>query len=284
MTPLYQLPSPFPTEWGTLLLLEPPTADAASLRQQLLDESYTKPFVVDDGTCRYLYFNVRLMQSAMRIKAPDDLELRYTQLMMAALLFCPRPRRILLIGLGGGSLAKFCHRRLPGAQLTAVELDPHVIALRDAFMVPADDARLQIVAGDGREYLADVAKGVDLLLVDAFDGCGLAPGFADRVFFERARAKLAGKGVLVINLAGERETYAGLISEVQTVFDDQVIVLSVPEDGNHILFAFRDPMFEPRWRWLHNFARELRATYGLDFPTFAAKLEQAAKRGLPRFA
>ena len=284
MTPLFALPSPFQTEWGTLLLLEPPTADAATLRQQLLEENYDKPFVVDDGSCRYLYFNIRLMQSAMRIKAPDELELRYTQQMMAALLFCPRPRRILLIGLGGGSLAKFCHRRLPGAQLTAVELDPHVIALREAFMLPADDARLQVVAGDGREYLAKVAQGIDLLLVDAFDASGLAPGFADQFFFARARAKLAGKGVLVINLAGERETYAGLISEVQSVFDDQVIVLSVPEDGNHILFAFRDPMFEPRWRWLHNFARELRATYGLDFPTFAKRLEQAAKRGLPRFA
>lgn len=282
MTPLYQLPSPFPTEWGTLLLLEPPSADAATLRQQLLDESYAKPFVVDDGSCRYLYFNVRLMQSAMRIKAPHALELRYTQQMMAALLFCPHPRRILLIGLGGGSLAKFCHQRLPGAHCCAVELDPYVIALRDAFMLPADDTRLQIVAGDGREYLSEVAEGIDLLLVDAFNAQGVAPGFADRVFVERACAKLSDKGVLVMNLAGERQSYEGLIHEVLTVFDDRILLLAVPEDGNHILFAFRDPAFAPRWRWLHNLARELRANHGLDFPDFAQQLERAARQGQSR--
>ena len=282
MTTLYQLPSPFPTEWGTLLLLESPDADAATLRQQLLDESYTKPFVVDDGSCRYLYFNVRLMQSAMRIKAPDDLELRYTQQMMAALLFCPRPRRILLIGLGGGSLTKFCYRRLPGAHCCVIELDPDVIALRDVFMLPGDDDRLQVVAGDGREHLAEVAEGIDLLLVDAFNAEGVAPGFADRAFVERAYAKLSNQGVLVMNLAGERHSYEGLIHEVLTVFDDRTLLLPVPEDGNHILFAFRDPAFAPRWRWLHNHARELRAKHGLDFPRFAQQLERAARQDQPR--
>lgn len=284
MTGYFSIPSPFQTEWGTLLLLEPPTSDAERLRQTLLDESYDKPFVVDDGEVRYLYFNVRLMQSAMRIKAPHDLELRYTQQMMACLLFCPRPRRLLLIGLGGGSLVKFCYRRLPATRITAVELDPNVIAWRNAFSLPADDERLRIVCGDGRAYLEQTTKGIDLLLLDAFDGFGMAPGFANRDFFATAHARLAAKGILVINLAGERETYAGLISEAESVFDQQVIVMPVPEDGNHILFAFRDATFEPRWRWLHNFARELRATHGLDFPAFAQKLEQAAKRGLPRFA
>jgi len=283
VTGYFSIPSPFRTEWGTLFLLEPPTADADQLRQQLLDESYDKPFVVDDGSVRYLYFNVRLMQSAMRIKAPHDLELRYTQQMMACLLFCPRPRRALLIGLGGGSLAKFCYRHLPNTQVTAIEIDPHIIAWRHAFLLPADDERLQIIQGDGRDYLAQTSKGTDLLLVDAFDGCGLAPGFSDTAFLETAHTKLSDKGILVINLAGEREIYADLICAAQTVFDQQVIILSVPEDGNHILFAFRDAAYEPRWRGLHNLARELRATHGLDFPGFAQKIEQAAKRGLPSF-
>ena len=44
------------------------------------------------------------------------------------------------------------------------------------------------------------------------------------------------------------------------VFDDQVIVISVPDDGNHVLYAFKEQYFEPRWRWLHSFAKELRAS------------------------
>jgi spermidine synthase len=281
-TGLFAMPSPFDAEGGTVLLLEPPWAKAGDLRAQLLAESYPKPFVIDDGKQRYLYFNVHLMQSAMALRAPNALELRYTQKMMCFLLFHPRPRRIDLIGLGGGSLVKFCHHRLPGTQLTAVELDPNVIALRDAFAVPADGPRLQILQGDGAEYLAQCAKGIDVLLVDAFDKTGFAPSLANHEFFENTFSKLAGNGVLVINLAGEKESYAGLIGEAMEVFDDQVIVISVPEDGNHVLFAFKDRYFEPRWRWLHNYAKELRARLDLDFPAFALKLERSTKLGLAR--
>ncbi len=282
MTKLYEMPSPFEVETGTVLMHEPSWAREGELRAQLLDESYPKPFVIDDGKSRFLYFNVRLMQSEMSLKAPHDLAIRYTQKMMAFLLFQPRPKRLVLIGLGGGSLIKFCYYRLPGTQLTAIELDPNVIAFRDTFFVPPDDDRLQVLEADGAEFLEKTDKGIDVLLVDAFDKTGFAPSLANREFFENAFAKLAGNGVLVINLAGEKETYAGLIGEAMHVFDDQVIVISVPDDGNHVLYAFKERYFEPRWRWLHNYAKELRAKLGLDFPAFVQKMERSTKLGLAR--
>ncbi|MCL2636376.1 MAG: spermidine synthase-like protein, partial [Betaproteobacteria bacterium] len=216
------------------------------------------------------------------LRASYYLVIRFTRKMMAFLLFQPRPRRIALIGLGGGSLLKFCHHRLPGAQLTAIELDPHVIAFRDTFLLPPDGPRLQVLQADGAEYLARADKGIDALLVDAFDKTGFAPGLAKREFFANAYAKLSGNGVLVINLAGEKESYAGLIGEAMQVFDDQVIMISVPDDGNHVLYAFKERCFEPRWRWLHNYAKELRSRFGLDFPAFAQKMERSAKLGLAR--
>ncbi|MBU1362887.1 MAG: spermidine synthase-like protein [Gammaproteobacteria bacterium] len=276
------MPSPFEVETGTVLMHEPSWAREGELRAQLLDESYPKPFVIDDGKSRFLYFNVRLMQSEMSLKAPHDLAIRYTQKMMAFLLFQPRPKRIVLIGLGGGSLIKFCYQRMPGTQLTAVELDPNVIAFRDTFLMPPDDDRLQVLEADGAEFLESTEKGIDALLVDAFDKTGFAPSLANREFFDNAYAKLSGNGVLVINLAGEKETYAGLIGEAMHVFDDQVIVISVPDDGNHVLYAFKERHFEPRWRWLHNYAKELRAKFGLDFPAFVQKMERSTKLGLAR--
>lgn len=279
---LFAMPSPFELETGTVLMHEPSWAREGELRAQLLDESYPKPFIIDDGKSRFLYFNVRLMQSEMLLKAPNDLAIRYTQKMMAFLLFQPRPKRIVLIGLGGGSLIKFCYYRLPGTQLTAIELDPEVIAFRDSFLLPPDDARLQVLQADGAEYLEKTEKGIDVLLVDAFDKTGFAPSLANREFFDNAYAKLSGNGVLVINLAGEKETYAGLIGEAMHVFDDQVIVISVPDDGNHVLYAFKEHYFEPRWRWLHNYAKELRAKFALDFPAFVQKMERSTKLGLAR--
>ncbi|MBL8436687.1 MAG: spermidine synthase-like protein [Zoogloeaceae bacterium] len=278
--PWFEMPSPFESEVGKVLLLEPPWASRELLQAQLLDESYAKPFVIDNGEERHLFFNLRLTQSVMRLREPNELAARYTQAMMSFLLFSPRPKRIVLIGLGGGSLLKFCFHRLPAAALTAVEIDPHIIALREAFQMPPDGPRLQILNGDGAEYLVEPGHGMDILLVDAFDKAGFAPNLANRAFFEAARARLSGNGVLVVNLAGDPANYAGLLSEAMHVFDDQVIVFAVPEDCNHILLAFKKRNFEPRWRWLHNHARELRARYALDFPDFVRRIERSTKLGL----
>lgn len=279
---LFSLPSPFELESGTILLHEPPWSNESVLRAQLLDESYAKPFVVEDDKRRYLYFNTRLMQSAMRLADPNALDLAYTQQMMSFLLFLPHPRRIVLIGLGGGSLMKFCATRMPAVVFTAVDISPDVIAFRELFQLPPDDARLRILEADGAAYMQDTEKGIDVVLVDAFDEHGFAPPLANRDFLDSIFGKLSGNGVLVINLAGEKESYAGLIGLAMDVFDEQVIVFPVPEDGNHILLAFRAPYFEPRWRWLHNHAKELRAKFGLDFPAFVQKIERAAKLGLAR--
>lgn len=278
----FQIPSPFQTEEGILNLLEPQDSSVRVLRDSLLSERYSKPFVLEDRELRYLYFNIRLMQSAMRLKSPDDLILRYTQKMMAFLLFQSRPKRLVLLGLGGGSLVKFCYRRLPGTHITAVELSPHVLAFRELFLVPPDDERLCILEEDGAEYISRVERGIDVLLVDTFDKEGFAPELASEAFFRQAWEKLSGNGILVVNLAGEPATYAGLVGEVMGVFEDQVIVVSVPEDGNHILYAFRNRHFDPRWRVVHNLAKEMKARYGLDFPRFSEKLERAAKQGIAR--
>ena len=281
-TIFFTLPSPFDGHAGTVYLQEPPDSRPGALRARLLDESYERPFVLDDGECRYLYFNVRLMQSAMRLKAPDALEIRYTQKMLACLLFKPKPRRLLLIGLGGGSIVKFCYRRLPGTQITAVELNPAVIAFRSLFKLPDDDARLQIVCADGADYVAAAVRGIDVILLDAFDKEGYVPELARSEFFEAIFEKLSGSGVLVVNLAGEHASYAGLVGRVMAVFDDRVIVISVPEDGNHVLYAFKDRNFDPRWKTLANQAKELKARYGLDFPRFVEKMERASKQGVAR--
>ena len=276
------MPSPFDPDGGRVLLLEPPWASAEALQSQLLAETYPKPYVMDDGERRFLHFNERLIQSAMRLAAPNELDLRYTQKMMSFLLFRARPRRLVLIGLGGGSLVKFCHARLPATQVTVLENNPDVIALREAFLVPPDGPNLKVLAADGAEYLEQTENGIDVLLVDAFDSAGFAPGLANREFFEQARARLTGSGVLVVNLAGDRQRYEGLIGVVMQVFDDRAIVVPVPEDHNHVLLAFRDPAFEPDWRRLRARARELRARYGLDFPAFLEKIERSAKLGLAR--
>ena len=87
-----------------------------------------------------------------------------------------------MIGLGGGSLAKACYRCLPDCDITVVEIDPKVIALRDAFHVPPDDARFRIVCADGVDYVALAAGSPDVLLLDGFDARGLPDALSEPVF------------------------------------------------------------------------------------------------------
>jgi spermidine synthase len=280
--PWFEMPSPFDANGSRVLMLEPPGASAGKLRAQLLDETYTKPYVIDDGEQRFLHFSGRLIQSAMRLAAPNDLELRYTQKMMSFLLFRSRPRNILLIGLGGGSLVKFCHTRLPATLLTVLENNPDVIALRDAFLMPHDGPNLKVHEAEGAAYLLQTEDDIDVLLVDAFDSTGVSASLANKEFFEQAYVKLAGSGVMVVNLAGDERSYAGLIGLAMQVFDDQVILFAVEGGDNYILIAFKDRDFEPNWRRLAGLSKELRAKYGLAFPDFLEKIERSAKRGLAR--
>lgn len=274
----FEIPSPFVTAPGSVLLADPPKANVRKLKAMLLDETYPKPFVIDDGELVTLYFNIRLIQSVMRLDTPNTLELRYTRKMMSFLLFNPSPRRITLIGMGGGSLVKFCHHHLPSCHLTAIEYDPGVIAFRDIFKLPPDGPCLQILQTDGAEYLSGADKGIDVLLVDAFDKTGVAPALASREFFETAFARLSPKGQFIINLAGDKRRFRGLIAEVTDVFDGRVIVVPVRGDGNSVLLAFKDTRFIPHWRRLHTQAKTLKDKFGLDFPDYARKIEGAAKR------
>lgn len=279
MHSLLEFPSPFPAEPGVVRLLEPPGSDAAALAARLVAGDYGKPFVLENGGLRALHFSLGYVQSVMDIANPSALVLAYARAMMAFLLFNPRPRRIGMIGLGGGSLASFCHRHLAAAELTVVEIDADVIALRRHFGVPADDARFRVLHADGVRWLGETQTRSDVLLIDAFGAEGVAHTLLDTDFHANAFRHLGGHGVLVMNLAGARESFAPHVARLLEIFDERVIAIPVREDGNHILFAFRDPAFTPRWNWMRSQAHALQARTGLDFPNLARALEAGERQG-----
>jgi spermidine synthase len=274
---LLSVTNPFNADHGLLRLMEPRDASTQKIVEYMLDGSYRKPYIVEDGQLRYLHFSFAYVQSVMRIGEPDALDLRYTIKMMGFLLFQPCPTHVMLLGLGGGSLAKYCFRQLPKARITVVEIDPHVIALRKHFMIPNDDDRFRVICEDGAQHIATQDEPIDVLLVDAFDASGLAKSMADRCFLQSAYDRLAADGVLVMNLAGDKACYTPLLADAKAVFDHQTLVIPVSDDGNHILFAFKNPRFEPDWRRLRARAKELRTRYQLDFPSLVQLLERATR-------
>jgi spermidine synthase len=189
------------------------------------------------------------IQSTMSLLNPYALDLEYTRLMMGFLLFNHQPQHILMVGLGGGSIPKFCHRYLAETQIDVVEIDPAVIALRDEFQIPPDDARFTIIEDDGALYLQDELAPVDVLLIDAYDGYGMPESLCDLEFFEDCEAALTDDGMLVVNLHLESETYHVCLAHLRTVFGSSLFEVIDDDMTNSIVYACKGNLFETiDWR------------------------------------
>lgn len=255
---------------GTLVrVMEPTAAASAVLCQRLMAGTYDKPFLVEDGKHRAMCFTVDgSVQSEMRIDDPDALVNEYTRKMMAFLLFCPEPRRILMIGLGGGSLVKFCSRRLRSTHVTVVEIDANVIALRAHFSIPPDGTDLRVVHGDGARYVADLADSAefpDVLLVDAYDRNGISRSIAEPEFIENSRRILGDDGVFVMNLAAHESDSTLHVERIRKVFGDPVIPVTVGWGGNMVVFAGPALRDRRRLEAAPENARRVERTLDLDF-------------------
>ena len=248
VSPMLESPAPFLIKKGILRLIEPADADLRELTGQILAGTYAKPFVIDDDRKRSLHFSLAHVQSAMRIDEPFALELAYTRKMMAFQLFLPQPRQVLLIGLGGGSLAKYCYRHLPQSRIVNVEVDGDVLAFRDLFEIPPDDRRFSIVHADAVDYLAKGAETADTILLDGYDHHGITAGFHDRDFYLNLRRHLSAEGILVANLSGERSEYQAHLGLMRKVFENRVLVLDVAGVKNRIAFAFNSGDFRRHFK------------------------------------
>jgi spermidine synthase len=201
-----------------------------------------------------LSFASTLIQSCMRLDDPIDLVLDYTRVMMGFLLLNPAPRSLLMIGLGGGSMLKYLHSHLPDTDLTTVELHPEVIALREDFHIPPDDARMRVVCADGARFVRHPPHVYDVILVDGFDGHGLPSALCSRSFYSDCRAALSPDGILVANVQADTAQTRQIGARLQKVFDKAVLSVPSEEGGNDILTATsRDTLaraqveFDARW-------------------------------------
>jgi spermidine synthase len=228
--------------------------------------------IVDCANERHLQFSPEALQSRMRLDDPYALIAPYTRQMMSFLLFNPDPARILMIGLGGGSLAKFCYRHLPNTQITVVEIDARVIALRDSFYIPADDQRFRVIHDDGANYLAAAADPVDVILVDAYDEGGVAPSLASTNFFRDVSRNLTSDGVLVMNLHGEPADFATHLQEVRASFSQRALLVSVASNDNALLCAFGKDATPPAAIQLFLRARYLQSKLKLHFRNYLQRL------------
>lgn len=203
------------------------------------------PRQVRRGELLDLRFESGVSQSRMRADAPDELVVDYTRTMLGALLLQPAPRSIGMVGLGGGSQAKFCLRHLPAAHVEAFEIDPRVLAMRADFHVP-DHPRLRLVQGDAAQWLPQRRDAYSLLLVDGYDASGIPAALSTQAFVDACRDALQPDGALATNLfaADHAEHFARL----QAAFGGNTLLLEEPRQSNRVAFAWREGVALERLR------------------------------------
>ena len=245
------------------------TSDASSpKRRRIVYAPVT--FSEEDGV-RYLHFGTEWIQGAMRLKAPDLIELEYAQQMMAWSLFIDGPRAIAQLGLGAAALTRFCHRHYPEAQVTAVELNPSVIiAARTMFGLPDDDATLAVVTADAEAWVHDAAHHgtLDALQVDLYDATAAGPVLDSAAFYADCRACLRWPGVLTVNLFGQHASFGRNLRNLQAAFDGRVIALPAVHEGNRVAIAFNGPPLNVRWTALRERAAVVARTLKLPATTW----------------
>jgi spermidine synthase len=193
-----------------------------------------------DGV-RYLHFGTEWVQGAMRIRKPYWPELEYAQQMMAWMLFIEQPRQIAQLGLGTGSLTKFCYRQFPEAQVCAVELNPSVITVcQSMFKLPPDDARLSVLEMDALDFVNDDARHgtLDALQVDLYDATARGPVLDSADFYSACARCLAPHGIMTVNLFGDHPSYAKNLKAIKFAFA-HLICLPEVHDGNVVALAFK---------------------------------------------
>lgn len=251
------------------------SADHNPFRQALARQwgkTSGEPVIREGLRTRSLCFDAFGIQSSMRRSDPLELDLSYTRAMMSFQLFHSDPKDILIVGLGGGSLSKYCFHKFPSARVTTVEIDARVIALREWFVIPPDSERFRIVHADAAEYLSDRIGVADVILLDGFDAFGLPASLSSQSFYDSCHTALRSEGVLVANLLNNDPRLTTHLDRLRRACDGKLF-RTMAREGNTIAIGVKQGIV-PGWLDLYARAEAVTKSIGLDLYRYVKKMER----------
>jgi spermidine synthase len=224
-----------------------------------------------DGV-RALHLGSSTIQSGMKVRDPFALELNYSRGIVCFLLFSSKIKRILTIGLGGASVTKYIYKFCPQISQTVVEINAQVIAIaRSHFYLPENDEKLNVIEGDGVQYLLENPASNDCVIIDVFDAHGIPPNCCTQDFFDSCFEALTTNGIFVINLWGSDKNFDIYLQRIEQTFSRRVLIMPTGKPGNIIVFGFKDPLRLTEKK-LRERAKALEQDHKIEFSDFLDKL------------
>ena len=240
---------------------------------------YRNVLVIEGGGRRCMTFGRYHGEQTCVLSAdPDRMVLSYTRALLAAFYARPQPRRVLVVGLGGGVLPRAVRRLYPDADIDSVELDPAVAAVARSHFGFAPDARSRVFIDDGRVFVRKQRRAgarYDVVLVDAFEKDYIPEHMLSREFLAELKGVLAPHGVVAANTFSHRRLSPHESATYQAVFGP--LYQLEMDSGNRILLAGRDGL--PALAELRANAARLApalAPLGVDAPDLAARIGATA--------
>jgi predicted membrane-bound spermidine synthase len=186
-----------------------------------IETEYNDIFITKRQNQLVMSFQVKgwdYTESVANLLDVDDLPLRYAQVMTIAVAYPLTPRRILMLGLGGGSISTYLGRFMPETTITTVEIDPGVISAAKTYFGLRETERMRYHAGDGRVFLTRNHEPYDLILLDAYRGGYVPFHLLTREFYTLVKQRLAPGGAAAFNVHDGTKLYASTMRTLGEVF------------------------------------------------------------------
>ena len=201
---------------------------------------YTTVVVTEDerGLRTLRFGNELAAQSIVKVGDPDQIECEYVKVMPVALTLVKEPKRVLIVGLGGGSLPRLLRKHYPGMTIDVVDIDPDVVEVAKKYFGFREDAAMHVYVEDGRRFIEKCKQPYDIIFLDAYGPDNIPYDLATKEFLLAVRRAAGPKGVVAGNVWSQSSNslHDAMLRTYQEVFDD-LYVINVKDRGNEIFLA-----------------------------------------------
>jgi spermidine synthase len=255
---------------------KPTPAPMPTSAERILEEGrseFNHVIITQEESLRKMYFGSDSgwkLQSTYDLAAPDALHHEVFETMVSGLLLQPAPRRMCMVGLGGGQLSNYLFRNLPELDIDVVDICPEVVRLARKYFDVPDDPRYRVHVEDGRVFVDRLEPGsLDLLFLDAYRGHSIPKHLRSQEFHSLCAARLTAGGVMIANMHRRTPRYPIDRATVASVYRHVYRFASSDDVQTSIVASMADAAATPMQ--LHQTARELQPRFDFDLISLAQR-------------
>lgn len=197
--------------------------------------------IEQDGVELHLKFDsdIEAIQSAINTEHPQNLVMENLRYLMGILMFIPAPEKILLLGVGGGSLIHFLQHYLPQSHITGVEYNSQLLDIAHTHLkLPPASDRLSYILDDAKNVIDQCSVTYDLIVVDIFEGGLTPPWLLEQPFNAQLKTCLSQQGAVAYNLLVNNEkTFSRFYNLLRKIYHQQTLCMETEDYENLLIYG-----------------------------------------------